>query len=445
MAVMDQAAWMDAVGARTRRERRRDDVQIAHGVVLHMRVDDDGVPDEVRVLAERWLDRVETIATEMYETLAERISIVQTDPELASRTLASCTSNIETILSMLRDGVSASTAEAPVMALEHARFMAARGAEVDDTLRFYRLGQGYFMRRVTEELPEMFADPDRALAAITQATAYTVEYIDIVSGRVSTEHLAERERRQRRASVIQADLVASLIARDPADLTAAGRRLGHDLDRAQLCVICWSPRPSAQLERAATAVAAALGSSHPLLVPDGADAIVAWLTPSAGSRPFADAAAKALGANAPDVSASLGAVGVGLAGFRSSRDEAGRARRVAEMLGREAPRCVAYEDVALLDLLTQDLAAARRFVHQQLGELAAADGATAAVRDTARTVLAPRGGIALAARLQSVHRNTVLQRIRRAEALRGRPLEDQADECYLALLLALALPDVLRE
>lgn len=395
------------------------------------------------MLAERWLDRLHPIVRGMYSTLAEQIPVVQADADLASVTLASCASNVETILTMLRSGTAASATEAPATALEHARLMATRGAEINDTLRFYRLGHGYFLGRIAEELRTAIADPERVLAAMQYTTAFTTEYVDVVSGRVSAEHLAERERRQRRVAVIQADLVASLLTHDPADLAAAERTLGHRFDAAQVCVVCWSTRPTAQLELAATAIAAALGSSRPLLVPDGPEAIVAWLTPSPASGQLSGPVADALAASAPDVCASIGRVGVGLAGFRATRDEAERARRVAKLLGAASRRCVAYDDIALLDVLTTDLAAARRFVHRELGDLAAQESDTAALRETLAMVLAPRGGIAHAARLQELHRNTVLHRTRRAEALRGRSLSERPDECSVALLLALALPDAL--
>ncbi len=395
--------------------------------------------DENRQLAATWSGQVQAIAQEMYEGLAAQIPVAQADPELAALTLASCSSNVESMVSMLLSGIPASAAEAPVTALEHARAMAARGAEVNDTLRFYRLGHGYFLRRWAQELHATVADAGRVLAALQEVTAFSVEYIDIVSGRVSAEHLAERERRQRRTAVLRADIVRALLAGDPVDLPAAERTLGHRLDRAQLAFVCWSAAPSAQLERAALAVADALGCARPLLVPDGAQAVAGWLVPSGHGDSPAATAARALKAVAPDVHVALGTVGVGLDGFRSSRDQADRARRVAGLIA-DGAQAIAYEKVALLDLLSRDVEAARQFVRHELAELADADPAVGAVRDTVRIVLAPRGGVAQAARELELHRNTVLQRIRRAEALRGRPLDERGDELYVALLLARAFP-----
>jgi hypothetical protein len=400
---------------------------------------------DLRALTNVWINDVPAIAQDMYGAIANRIPGAGSDPDLAALTLASCSSNIESILSMLQSGIPASAAEAPVTALEHARLMAKRGAEVDDTLRFYRLGLGYFLRRATDDLRAVIPDPEQLLEAVEAVTGYAVEYTDIVSSRVSAEHLAERERRQRRAAVVRAELVRALLAGEPHDPAAAARTLGHALDRAQLAFVCWSATAPGRLEAAALAVAGALGASRPLLVPEGSDALAGWVVPGPGAAEGIAGLGEVLAATAPEVAVAVGEAGTGLDGFRTSHDEAQRARRVAGLLGRDAGPCTAFADVALLDLLTADLAAARRFVRTRLGGLAEPDPAVAAVRETLRIVLAPRGGIARAAREQDLHRNTVLQRVHRAEALLGGSLDDRPDELHLALVLAGELPQLLED
>lgn len=54
-------------------------------------------------------------------------------------------------------------------------------------------------------------------------------------------------------------------------------------------------------------------------------------------------------------------------------------------------------------------------------------------------VVSPQGGLAAAARELGIHRNTVLQRVRRGEELRGRPVTERAAELHAALLLAAVL------
>jgi DNA-binding PucR family transcriptional regulator len=163
------------------------------------------------------------------------------------------------------------------------------------------------------------------------------------------------------------------------------------------------------------------------------------VSPPAGEPIDRDALAAVAAALSGDVRVACGTLaGPGPRGFRASHEEAERARRVAS-LSRPRHPVTFFDDVSLLDLLSTDPPAARRFVQAELGELARADEATEAIRQTVLAVLAPRGGLAVAARELDLHRNTVLQRIQRAEALRGTPISERPAELYAALLVARGL------
>jgi DNA-binding PucR family transcriptional regulator len=175
------------------------------------------------------------------------------------------------------------------------------------------------------------------------------------------------------------------------------------------------------------------GSSRGVMVPGGV------VVPS-GAGVDVPAIARAVETAAPGVLVALGEVAPGIDGFRSSREQADRARRVAQLAGRRAPAVVCYADVALVDLLSRDVEAARLFVRAELGELAGGEEATAALRETLLAVIAPGGGgVAGASRALGLHRNTVLQRVHRAEGLRGRGVAERPGELHAALLLAAAL------
>lgn len=170
------------------------------------------MPREVAEIARTWARHLDRLAQEMYEFLAQRIPEAAADEEIAGLTLASCSSNIEAVLSMLRHGIPASATEAPATALEHARAMAARGSSVDATLRFYRLGYAYFWDVLSEALVETVRDRDRLVVAMREASAFPFDYIDTVSARVNDEHIAERDRRRRRAAIVRDDVVRRLLA-----------------------------------------------------------------------------------------------------------------------------------------------------------------------------------------------------------------------------------------
>src|SRR2546421_8344595 len=116
---------------------------------------------EARRLAVAWARRLDPLAGDMYDYLAARIRELHEDEATSALTLASCASNLESLLSMIRHGIPADRAQAPAAALEHARHMAARGASIDATLRFYRLGHAWFAERWNAALVE--AVPDRTL------------------------------------------------------------------------------------------------------------------------------------------------------------------------------------------------------------------------------------------------------------------------------------------
>ncbi|WP_320671505.1 helix-turn-helix domain-containing protein [Patulibacter defluvii] len=392
---------------------------------------------EVRQLAGAWARDLDTIAGEMHAYLTARIPQASADPEISDLTLASCASNVEAILSMIRHGIPVSATEAPIAALEHARRMAARGHGIDATLRFYRVGHAYFWERWSAELVTAIDDRDQLVDAMRETAAFVFHYIDVVSGQVGNEYLAERERRQRRVAVVRADVVRTVLAGETVDRAAAEQSLGHQFGPRQVAFVCWTAGDPAQLERAAAALTRAHGAARSLLVPEDPETLAGWV--NAGEPLDRAATLERLRHAAPEVGVALGEPAGGIDGFRTSHDQAQRARRVAGLIGAPTPALTVYGDVALIDLLSRDLDAARAFVRAELGALAADDPATRRDRRTLLAVVAPHGGPGAAAHQLAVHRNTVFQRVRRAEGLRGRPIQERPTELLAALVLADAL------
>jgi DNA-binding PucR family transcriptional regulator len=114
--------------------------------------------------------------------------------------------------------------------------------------------------------------------------------------------------------------------------------------------------------------------------------------------------------------------------------------------GRAAPSITEFSDVALVDAISRDLDAARAFVAAQLGDLARDDVKERDERAALLAVLDAQGSFATAARGLGIHRNTVLQRVRRAEVRRGRPATIKIAELHAALVVCDVLgASVLRE
>jgi DNA-binding PucR family transcriptional regulator len=358
------------------------------------------------------------------------------DEETRALTLASCTSSLEAGLSMLRHGIPAHRTEAPVAALEHARHMAARGEDTNATLRFYRLGHAWFWQLWVEHLGRQVDDPVRLAQILGESAAFSFAYLDAVSTRVSVELLAERDRRQRRIAAEREELVAAIAAGEPVDPHRAEQVLSFALAPEHVAFVCWTDGDRTDLEQAATTFASTLGDGRPLLVAHGGAEISGWVHLRDGGTPPVDQTALPAG-----VRAALGTAGRGFDGFRTSHEQARRARRCAQLAGPRAAAVTAFADVRFVDLLARDLPAARAFVAAELGALAGRDERSAQLRDFLRVFLGADGNATATAAALGLHRNTTRQRLARAEQLRGRPVTQGGSELRAALALADAFGD----
>lgn len=396
---------------------------------------------ELRRTAAELLVDVASHADDMLDYILECIPEAGADDELRGLTLGSCSSNLEAALSMVRHGIDVSAATAPVTALEHARAMAARGYSVDVMLRFYRIGHAYFTERILAGIPSLVPDPALALAVVGDLQRFAFAYADRISSEVAAEYVAELDRLQNRARAARTDAVRALIAGDRIDPRRAERTLSHRLTGWQTAFICWTDRDDADLARVGTTVAARLGSRQPLLVPDGARALWGWVS-STRAPDLAPEDLATLADQLPEVvQVSIGTPAEGPVGFRDSHAQARRGRRIVELSGRAAA-VTSYAEIALADTMSGDLDLARAFVASELGDLALEGRRVAEERRALLAVLDAQGGLAAAAEELGVHRNTVLQRLRRAEERRGRPATERVAELHAALRLVQVLGPV---
>jgi DNA-binding PucR family transcriptional regulator len=396
---------------------------------------------EARRLAAAWAHDLEARAEQMLDFLAAHIGEVREDDATAEITLAACSANLQVLLALIRHGIPADRTEAPLASLEHARHMAARAAGIDVTLRFYRLGHAWFTEHWSAALVENVQDPARLLEAVRESIAVGFAYIDIVSAKVSAELVAERDRRQRRATAVRAEFVRGLLAGEPFEPDRIEAALGFTLAGPMVAFVCWTDGDPGPLEQAVAALVAGVGAQRPLLLAEAPEQLAGWTHLTSGRELDAVRLSKATAAAAPEVHVAIGAIGTGLDGFRASRQQADRARDVAEVAGRPPPSFTRFADIALVDLLSRDLSAAQALVRAELGGLATRGERTELLRETLLAYLSARGSPAAAAAALGIHRNTALQRLRRAEELRGQPLGVHSHELLAALLLTQTLGD----
>ncbi|MFC9664610.1 PucR family transcriptional regulator [Nocardia sp. NPDC127606] len=397
-------------------------------------------------MAASLLANVSSLADDMLKYLVERIPEAGADAELRGLTLGSCSSNLEAALSMVRHGIDVAAVEAPVTALEHARAMASRGHSVDIMLRFYRLGHEYFTEKLSESLTDSVGDPAVALRTFIDLERFGFRYIDRISSLVAAEYVAELDRRQNQARAERADVVRALLAGERVDIARAERVLGHRLTGRQIGFVCWGDDRGVDLERIAGQVGRFLGAGHSLVVADGPLAVWGWASVTGAVRTSLMGVATEFPSESNSVHIAVGSPYPGAAGFRTSHLEALRTRRVIELSGRVAPSITQFSDVALVDAISRDLDGARAFVAAQLGALARDDAKERGERGALLAVLDAQGSLATAARTLGIHRNTVLQRVRRAEERMGRPATVKIVELHAALRVCDVLgASVLRE
>ncbi|WP_457100099.1 PucR family transcriptional regulator [Microbacterium sp. P5_E9] len=139
------------------------------------------------------------------------------------------------------------------------------------------------------------------------------------------------------------------------------------------------------------------------------------------------------------VTVGIGTMRTGIAGFVRSHQEAEQARAMIRVAvpGRIGP-VVRFHDVQLVAMLTADLPAAREFVVARLGALADSGERAGELRETMLAFLEAGESYTAVAHTHHLHKNTVVQRVKRAAELMGNG-DDHTLETHVALLLTSVL------
>jgi hypothetical protein len=358
------------------------------------------------------------------------------DEELRAELRASAEANVGQVLRMLAHGARVDDVTVPHEALDFLRGNVRRGLPLAVLLRSYRLGHAWLWEHWSDALHERVEDSGELAAGQDESSAFMFAYVDRVTGTLVEEFGTERERMLRSAEQLRADTVRAILAGDPVDTEAASRRLGYELRRKHVAMRVSSGAHEVEgLERAVGEAAAALARGDPLVIASGAARFDVWC----GS--FDPPATEALEQYEPppSVQVAFGKTGEGVAGFRSSFTEAKHAARISALVGDESSSVTSYARVELVSLLASDLPRARDFVADQLGPLASPGGTAERLRETVLAFLASGGSPTRVAEKLFVHKNTVTERIKRAEDMLGRGVNESPVELEAALTLTAGL------
>lgn len=355
----------------------------------------------------------------------------------------------ERSLETLRMGTESATLQVLVMlcdpgtdepitgeALKGDRDFARRQVALDKVLRGIRLAHAILARALMDECRALA--PTEQQPRQMQALSGTLfDFVDGFCSRMTDEYLAEHDRWVAGAAARRREMVQAILAGHSPDAEAASRALGYPLHGTHLAAVAWLESPAwaaadpARLHQIATGLLRRRGCSATLVVPTGGAGLWAWGWSVASGSSSGTRDADALRDEA--VRIAFGAPRQGLEGFRRSHRDALKAAEVIRLAPAGQLTVAAYQEAALVALLSRDLPALREFVHDELGPLARDTVHAGQLRATLRHYLHGERSPTVAAALLNVARNTVTYRVNRARELLGHDIPERRLELQAAL------------
>ena len=388
--------------------------------------------DLIRRIARVFLDEPADLMAELHVAVsAAADEPLRSEPTLAAEVAASNRANVlHLAASMLRDPGGPVPANLTPEVLGIAREAFRRGIE-QAVYTTYHAGQNavwaYWMRTAFA----LSQDPAALRQALEAGSRSLAGFIDDTVAALSEQLRRERADLARGSHARRFEVVSLVLDSAPITTGRASTGLGYDLRRRHTAAVLWTdPRRPDQgaLAAAAEALGPATRARQVLTVIASSSSVWAWL--AAAAETDTDALTAATAAH-PAVRVAVGPIGAGIDGFRRSHFDAVATQRL--MSRRPDLRVARFTDVQLVTLAIQDEQRAREFVARTLGQLADADRE---LRDTLCVYIGEQFSAARAARALYTHRNTVLNRLQRAERLLPLPLAGHGLEIGVALEIA---------
>ncbi|OBK27804.1 hypothetical protein A5634_22055 [Mycobacterium asiaticum] len=399
---------------------------------------DEVVQRWVVLLASRLEQQIRQISDTIQARLEEQIPELGTDARMIAVLAASVESNLMAVIGVLLHGTEVDQTDVPKPAMEYARLIAQQDLPINTLVRAYRLGQRHLTELVFAELRALDVEPNTRVAVIEAVTTVVLEYVDRVSATMVAEYEDERGHWLENQNSIRAMRVRDILAdTDDVDVETASAAIGYPLDATHLALILWYQGANAgdeltRLQEFTDGLAGVLGASAgPLFAAAAPDSAWVWL-PFQVTRGDLTAEVREYASARPDsMNIAIGALGSGVEGFRRSHRQAQRVRAAVLAHGSELPaRIVAAatdSDMMTAALLGTDIAEVRGWVADVLGGLATDTDDDAVLRETLRLFLNRGSTHEAAARQLGMTFNMLRNRVERAVARRGRPIDDRVD------------------
>lgn len=298
----------------------------------------------------------------------------------------------------------------------------------DAVLQGFRAGQNVAWQFWMQNALDLTADRDELRELLSFSARSIFTFID--DSIAATAELIRQERHALTSGTHAQRLETVMLLLEGTSISTrlASSRLGYDLRATHVAAILWSDETSGDaraLERAAGVLANHLGSARALTILAATHARWMWVN----SSTTVDTLALERELAPSPVRLAIGATAVGVDGFRGSHHQALATQRL--MMRANLSETVArWQDVQLAALISSDATQAREFVLGALGQLA---HSTEELRETVRVYLREQSNAARAAQRLHTHRNTVLQRVAKADKLLPAPLSVTNLEVALAL------------
>ncbi|MFC4950678.1 PucR family transcriptional regulator [Pseudonocardia sp. GCM10023141] len=395
-----------------------------------------GVDGVVAEVARRLDAELPVLTVELTDFFVEVIPEFRHDDTVRRLMIASTSSNLVAIVDMLVHAIPLDRITVPGAAAEYARRFAQHDLSLEGLLRAYRLGEHRFVQWALRCLGELDLSTPDALAAAAEIAAHASRYIDQVIEGLIDIYESERRSWDSRTGAARAAQLRIVLENEGLTGRAAQDLIGLPMEGRHQAVVVWAGLDTAEPGRDLQAVSRLLQESSgraPTTMLADDRTMWAWISGPAAPAPLLESLRELLELR-PALRATLGAPGRGLPGFRATLREALRARTVVEAAPDVHPRVVAFDDVAVAALLTDQPADLRAWVERVLGDLAADDAGAARLRETVRVFLQSGGSFTEAAAQLHLHKNTVHYRVRKAEEIRGRPIGDDRLDVEVALL-----------
>ncbi|MGB9304901.1 MAG: PucR family transcriptional regulator [Mycobacterium sp.] len=308
-----------------------------------------------------------------------------------------------------------------------ARDLVRRGLDAA-ALDAYRVGQHVALRWWLKTAFELTSDAGELNEMLDVTSRSIGEFIDATLAGINAQMRSEREELTRGTHAERREAVALILEGAPITRRRAEARLGYALNQSHTAAVLWTDQSDSDT-RALDRVVDALGQvtgTRPLNVI--ASAATRWVWIGGGKRLTVADLHSGL-EQYPAVRVAVGPSATGVDGFRRSHLNALTTQRMLARL-ESRQRVVLFADVQLVALLTLDPEGADDFITAILGDFR---HAPPELRSAVEIFINEQCNASRAAERLYTHRNTLKERLHRAEKLLPRPLEESTVHVAVAL------------